>query len=54
MAMEKVTLVSSGNGEVGVHKMVKEVMTIMNEVPHGVDSITGINLKAEIQKVMAR
>jgi len=54
MAMEKVTLISSGNGHVGVHKMVKEVMTIMNEVPHGVDSITGINLKAEIQKVMAR
>merc|ERR1711988_35634 len=48
---EKITLVSSGDGQIGVQRVVGEVVGIMNTIPDGVSNITGINLKEEIQKV---
>merc|ERR1712178_431487 len=48
---EKITLVGSGDGQIGVQRVVGEVVGIMNTIPDGVSNITGINLKEEIQKV---
>lgn len=48
---EKITLVSSGDGQIGVQRVVGEVVGIMNTIPDGVNQITGINLKEEIMKV---
>ena len=47
----KITLISSGDGQIGVQRVVSEVVGIMNTIPDGVCNITGINLKEEIQKV---
>lgn len=51
--MKKVTIVSSGQGEVGFNRITNEIMRIMNEVPDGVNEITGIDLKGEIRKAIA-
>lgn len=51
--MKKVTLVTSGEGLIGFKRITDEVMKIMNEVPDGVNDITGIDLKGEIKRVMA-
>jgi len=48
---EKITLISSGDGQIGIQRVVSEVVGIMNTIPDGVCNITGINLKEEIQKV---
>ncbi|XP_050395081.1 flotillin-1 isoform X2 [Patella vulgata] len=45
---KKVTMVSSGKGEVGALKLTNEVMTIMEKLPSVVENLTGIN----IQKTM--
>lgn len=50
--MQKITMVSTGDGEVGFKKVVGEIFYVMNECPNSVLSMTGIDLKAEIQKVI--
>jgi flotillin len=51
--MKKVTLVTSGEGHIGFKRITDEIINIMNEVPDGVNDITGIDLKGEIKRVMA-
>ena len=46
---KKVTMVSSGKGDVGVAKLTGEVLQIMEKLPSVVENLTGIN----IQKVIA-
>ena len=46
---KKVTMVSSGKGDVGVSKLTGEVLQIMEKLPSVVENLTGIN----IQKVIA-
>ena len=41
---KKVTMVSSGNGEVGAAKLTGEVLTIMNKLPEVIEGMTGINI----------
>jgi len=50
--MNKITMVSSGDGDIGFKKVVGEVFYVMNECPNSVKTMTGIDLRAEIQKVM--
>ena len=47
---KKVTMVSSGKGDVGVSKLTGEVLQIMEKLPTVVENLTGIN----IQKVINR
>lgn len=41
---KKVTMVSSGKGEVGATKLTSEVMLIMEKLPLMVENLTGINI----------
>ena len=41
---KKVTMVSSGKGDVGAAKLSGEVLTIMEKLPHVVENMTGINI----------
>ena len=47
--MNKMTIVATGQGDIGFKRVTKEIMQIMSEVPEGVNEITGIDLKGEIQ-----
>ena len=51
--MNKMTIISSGDGQIGFSRITSEVMHVMNECPSSVKQMTGIDLRAEIQKVMA-
>lgn len=41
---KKITMVSSGSGEVGAAKLTGEVLAIVNKVPELVKSITGVDI----------
>lgn len=41
---KKITMVSSGSGEVGAAKLTGEVLSIVNKVPELVKSITGVDI----------
>lgn len=41
---KKITMVSSGTGEVGAAKLTGEVLQIVNKVPELVKSITGVDI----------
>lgn len=43
-AANKVTMVSSGNGDVGAAKLSGEVLDIMTRLPSAVEKLTGINI----------
>ena len=47
--INKMTIVATGQGDIGFKRVTKEIMQIMSEVPEGVNEITGIDLKGEIQ-----
>lgn len=40
----KITMVSTGGGEVGAAKLTEEVLQIINKVPELVKSITGVDI----------
>ena len=48
--INKMTIVATGQGDIGFKRVTKEIMQIMSEVPEGVNEITGIDLKGEIKK----
>lgn len=41
---KKITMVSSGSGEMGAAKLTGEVLQIVNKVPELVKSITGVDI----------
>lgn len=41
---KKITMISSGDGEVGASKLTGEVLDIMAKVPNLVKSLTGIDM----------
>ncbi|CAG5130816.1 unnamed protein product, partial [Candidula unifasciata] len=45
----KVTMVSSGKGEVGALKLTNEVMSIMEKLPSVVENLTGINIAKSLK-----
>ncbi|KAK2190352.1 hypothetical protein NP493_83g04042 [Ridgeia piscesae] len=45
---KKVTMVSSGKGEVGAAKLTGEVLTIMNKLPEVIEGMTGINISKSL------
>lgn len=47
---KSVKMVSSGNSEVGAHKLTQEVMDISSSVPKLVESMTGVDI-AKVSKV---
>lgn len=46
---KKVTMVSSGKGEVGATKLTSEVMLIMEKLPLMVENLTGINISKSMK-----
>ena len=40
----KITMVSSGKGDIGAHKLTNEIMSIMEKLPLVVENLTGINI----------
>lgn len=47
---KSVKMVSSGNSEVGAHKLTREVMDISASVPKLVETMTGVDI-AKVSKV---
>uniref|UniRef100_A0AAG5D7E6 Band 7 domain-containing protein n=1 Tax=Anopheles atroparvus TaxID=41427 RepID=A0AAG5D7E6_ANOAO len=45
---KKITMVSSGNGEVGAVKLTGEVLQIVNKIPELVKSITGVDISRAV------
>ncbi|XP_041771395.1 flotillin-1 isoform X1 [Anopheles merus] len=45
---KKITMVSSGNGEVGAVKLTGEVLQIVNKIPELVKSITGVDISRSV------
>jgi flotillin len=41
---KKITMVSTGNGEIGAAKLTGEVLQIVSKVPELVKSITGVDI----------
>lgn len=41
---DKMTMVSMGNGEIGISKLTGEVFEIMNRLPQLVQSLTGVDV----------
>lgn len=41
---KKITMVSTGGGEIGAAKLTEEILTIVNKVPELVKSITGVDI----------
>lgn len=41
---KKITMVSSGNGQVGAEKLTEEVLNIVTRVPELVKSMTGVDV----------
>ena len=41
---KKVTMVSTGNGDIGAAKLTGEVMLIMEKLPQVVNSMTGVDI----------
>lgn len=50
----KITMVSSGKGEVGAAKLSGEVLTLMEKMPHVVENLTGINITKNIKAATRR
>ncbi|XP_061163749.1 flotillin-1-like isoform X2 [Saccostrea echinata] len=51
---KKITMVSSGKGEVGAAKLSGEVLTLMEKMPHVVENLTGINITKNIKAATRR
>ncbi|XP_045206401.1 flotillin-1-like isoform X3 [Mercenaria mercenaria] len=51
---KKVTMVSSGKGDVGVSKLTGEVLDIMEKMPNVVEKLTGINIQKNIKATVRR
>nr|XP_022320510.1 flotillin-1-like isoform X6 [Crassostrea virginica] len=47
---KKITMVSSGKGDVGAAKLSGEVLTLMEKMPHVVENLTGINISKNLAK----
>ena len=43
--MQKIKMVSSGNGEIGVSKLTREVLAVVAEVPAMVSNMTGVDIR---------
>ena len=44
LAAQKITMISSGEGEVGVGKLTGEVLEIMTRLPETVEKLTGVSI----------
>ncbi|KAL3870453.1 hypothetical protein ACJMK2_038516 [Sinanodonta woodiana] len=51
---KKITMVSSGKGDVGAAKLTGEVLSIMEKLPSVVESLTGINIQKNIKQATRR
>jgi len=51
---KKITMVSSGKGDVGAAKLSGEVLTLMEKMPHVVENLTGINISKNIKAATRR
>ena len=46
---KKITMVSSGKGDVGVSKLTNEVFDVMSKLPHVVEGMTGVDISKVIR-----
>ncbi|KAM8829818.1 LOW QUALITY PROTEIN: flotillin-1-like [Synchiropus picturatus] len=51
---QKVTMVSSGNGDVGAAKLSGEVLEIMARLPEAVEKLTGVSISQVVKKMEER
>ncbi|KAK3589254.1 hypothetical protein CHS0354_008319 [Potamilus streckersoni] len=51
---KKITMVSSGKGDVGAYKLTGEVLGIMEKLPSVVESLTGISIQKNIKQATRR
>lgn len=51
---KKVTMVSSGKGDIGISKLTGEVLDIMEKMPGVVEKLTGINIQKNIKTAVRR
>jgi flotillin len=49
--LEKIKLVATGDGEIGVTKITKEIIEMIQCMPELVENITGVNIKSSIMGV---
>ena len=42
---KKITMVSSGNGEIGASKLTGEILDIVDRIPNLVESMTGVKMQ---------
>ncbi|XP_053144081.1 flotillin-1 isoform X3 [Hemicordylus capensis] len=49
-SVKKITMVSSGTGDVGAAKMTGEVLEIMNKLPDTIEKLTGISISQQINQ----
>lgn len=45
----KVTMVSTGKGEIGAAKLTNEVLQIIEKLPHVIEGLTGVNLISQVR-----
>ncbi|KAL8213048.1 UNVERIFIED_CONTAM: Flotillin-like protein 1, partial [Gekko kuhli] len=48
--VKKITMVSSGSGDVGAAKITGEVLEIMNRLPDTVEKLTGVSISQQINQ----
>ncbi|KAL7986335.1 hypothetical protein Chor_011501 [Crotalus horridus] len=49
-SVSKITMVSSGSGDVGAAKMTGEVLEIMNKLPETVEKLTGVSISQQMNQ----
>lgn len=47
---KKITMISSGNGEVGLSRVTGEVLDIMNKLPETIEKVTGVSISQSMKK----
>ena len=43
-----IKMISSGDGEIGASKLVGEVITIIEQIPKMIETITGVDIKSTV------
>ncbi len=41
---EKITMVSTGDGPIGIQKMTKEILSVVKDLPEAMHDLTGVDI----------
>ncbi|KJE88358.1 flotillin 1 [Capsaspora owczarzaki ATCC 30864] len=53
-SVKKITMVSSGNGEVGASKLTNELLDIVTQLPPAIEKLTGVNISNSLRRTVQR